>query len=631
MPGVLIVIKGLGRGGAEQLLASSAPYLDRERFRYRFAYLLPWKDSLVAELARPGAGRLPGWGQGAGLGRPAARPGPPRGHRPRPPPLAGGRGRGQGRARPPDPDRLHRAQRLGPLPPATYAANLATFPRNDHVFAVSETVAGSVRYPGPLRASAHADGRDPPPRPRPGRGRRRGGHDGVRGEIGIPRTRRWSATWPTSRRQGPPTLLRAAARSARPCPKSRFLLSGRGRWRPSPGGWPPISASTGRSCSPASGPTPPAARRLRRVHPLVDLRGPADRPDRGDGARLAGGGDPGRRRPRGAAPTASRACWCPPRPGRPGRRAARLLGDPSLRAGWARPRRRGPQTSTSARRCGAWSRSTPSCWPEPCSTRRRALDELAVGLPRRRRPPRRAGLPGAWWRAPEQRRPSLAGLAPAAAGAPRGGHRAPRPGSGGRRRRGGDRRRGRGALAAFDRRGASRAWPGLLAVPVAGVWATVPDVEAALVAARGGAALALLGWPGPPGQERPRGPGAGRVAGQSPGCSSGRWPPAARAPRVDGGRPGLPGPAGVEPVARGSTRGAGAPSTPWSAGPGWPGRPWPPSSPWSRSPPGWSAAQSGRRQPWGWPWSSWGWRWRRGSPWPGGRRAAAYRPVGPTA
>jgi hypothetical protein len=39
---VLIVIKGLGRGGAELLLLSAAPYLDRERFSYRFAYLLPW-------------------------------------------------------------------------------------------------------------------------------------------------------------------------------------------------------------------------------------------------------------------------------------------------------------------------------------------------------------------------------------------------------------------------------------------------------------------------------------------------------------------------------------------------------------------------------------------------------------
>ena len=34
---------------------------------------------------------------------------------------------------------------------ATRAANLATFPRNDHVFAVSDMVRASIRYPGPMR------------------------------------------------------------------------------------------------------------------------------------------------------------------------------------------------------------------------------------------------------------------------------------------------------------------------------------------------------------------------------------------------------------------------------------------------------------------------------------------------
>src|SRR5712691_10749796 len=47
---VLLLIKGLGRGGAEQILASAAPHLDHDRFDYHVAYLLPKKDALVKEL-----------------------------------------------------------------------------------------------------------------------------------------------------------------------------------------------------------------------------------------------------------------------------------------------------------------------------------------------------------------------------------------------------------------------------------------------------------------------------------------------------------------------------------------------------------------------------------------------------
>ncbi len=44
---VLLFIKGLGLGGAERLLERAVPYLDRRRFDYQVAYLLPWKDALV--------------------------------------------------------------------------------------------------------------------------------------------------------------------------------------------------------------------------------------------------------------------------------------------------------------------------------------------------------------------------------------------------------------------------------------------------------------------------------------------------------------------------------------------------------------------------------------------------------
>ena len=46
---VLILIKGLGLGGAEKLLASSVPYLDRSTFEYELAYFTPWKQDLVPE------------------------------------------------------------------------------------------------------------------------------------------------------------------------------------------------------------------------------------------------------------------------------------------------------------------------------------------------------------------------------------------------------------------------------------------------------------------------------------------------------------------------------------------------------------------------------------------------------
>ncbi len=51
---VLVLIKGLGIGGAERLISESARFWDRRRFDYRVAYLLPWKDQLVADLEATG-------------------------------------------------------------------------------------------------------------------------------------------------------------------------------------------------------------------------------------------------------------------------------------------------------------------------------------------------------------------------------------------------------------------------------------------------------------------------------------------------------------------------------------------------------------------------------------------------
>ena len=49
-----IVIKSLGLGGAERLLADALPYLDRSRFAYHFAYIAPWKNALVPRFVDAG-------------------------------------------------------------------------------------------------------------------------------------------------------------------------------------------------------------------------------------------------------------------------------------------------------------------------------------------------------------------------------------------------------------------------------------------------------------------------------------------------------------------------------------------------------------------------------------------------
>jgi glycosyltransferase involved in cell wall biosynthesis len=229
VPGVLIVIKGLGRGGAEQLLLSGVPYLDTASYRYQFAYLLPWKDSLVPELTGAGfavhclqGARGPGWaGRLRALVR---REGIGLVHVHSPVAAAGVRAVAGRRTRVVYTehnlwDRYH---------PATWAANLATFPRNDHVFAVSETVRQSIRYPGPLRLlpmppleTLH-HGLDPAAVPVPGR-------DGVRAELGIPEDAPVVGSVANFKAaKDHATLLRAAAQVRQAIPSVRFVLVGQG-------------------------------------------------------------------------------------------------------------------------------------------------------------------------------------------------------------------------------------------------------------------------------------------------------------------------------------------------------------------------------------------------------------------
>jgi L-malate glycosyltransferase len=51
---VLWLIKGLGPGGAENLLSMIAEVRDRSAFEYELAYLLPWKDAMVTDLEAQG-------------------------------------------------------------------------------------------------------------------------------------------------------------------------------------------------------------------------------------------------------------------------------------------------------------------------------------------------------------------------------------------------------------------------------------------------------------------------------------------------------------------------------------------------------------------------------------------------
>ncbi len=53
---VLVLIKGLGIGGAERLIAEGGQHWDRTAFDYRVAYFLPWKDQLVEEISAMGIG-----------------------------------------------------------------------------------------------------------------------------------------------------------------------------------------------------------------------------------------------------------------------------------------------------------------------------------------------------------------------------------------------------------------------------------------------------------------------------------------------------------------------------------------------------------------------------------------------
>jgi glycosyltransferase involved in cell wall biosynthesis len=189
MKRILTLIKGLGRGGAEQIVATAARHVDREHFDYEVASLLPHKDALVKEIEVAGLAvhcldGATGLGWVPRLRRLVKERRIDLIHSHSPVVAIGARAAFSGPGRPRHVYTEHNLwQRYHP---ATYWGNVLTFPRSDHVFAVSDHVRDSIVYPRGLRW------RGMPPVERLFHGidqeaiSRWATRDGVREELGIP-------------------------------------------------------------------------------------------------------------------------------------------------------------------------------------------------------------------------------------------------------------------------------------------------------------------------------------------------------------------------------------------------------------------------------------------------------------
>ncbi len=228
MTRILILIKGLGRGGAEQLIVNAARHMDRGAFDYEVAYLLPWKDALVPALEGAGlpvhcldGGRGPRW---VGRLRRLVR------HRAielvhvHSPYAAVG-------ARLALPRRVRMVYTEHNVWPryhrATYWANMATFWRNDRVFAVSDEVRASIRYPRALRrlrmppVETLYHGVDPPSMPAPAPASE------IRKQLGIPPGAPVVGTVGNlTPKKDHASLLEAAVLMRRAIPEARVIVVG---------------------------------------------------------------------------------------------------------------------------------------------------------------------------------------------------------------------------------------------------------------------------------------------------------------------------------------------------------------------------------------------------------------------
>jgi glycosyltransferase involved in cell wall biosynthesis len=160
---VLVLAKGLGRGGTERLIVGAARHLDRSQFELVVAYLLPWKDAFVADIEATGtevvcldAPRPTSVAWLPRLRRLVRERGIDVVHTHMPLPAVAARLALPGR-RPAFVhtehnmwDRYRRPTRWG---------NAATYRRNARVIAVSDGVAGSIRSSVPVEVVVH--GTDP--------------------------------------------------------------------------------------------------------------------------------------------------------------------------------------------------------------------------------------------------------------------------------------------------------------------------------------------------------------------------------------------------------------------------------------------------------------------------------------
>ena len=187
---VLLLIKGLGRGGAEQLLVNAAKHLDRDRFRYEAAYVLPHKSDLAPELEAFGipvhclGGAFPTWI--VSLRRLVRQNGYRLVHSHLPQAGIGAR------------IGLRRRTRLvytehnewDCYRPSTRRANMLTIAAEDHVFAVSQHVKDSIRPPSMFGVPRHRPpARGSVSRHRPGLGRRMAPNGGRPGGARDPSIR----------------------------------------------------------------------------------------------------------------------------------------------------------------------------------------------------------------------------------------------------------------------------------------------------------------------------------------------------------------------------------------------------------------------------------------------------------
>lgn len=231
---VLHLIKGLGRGGAEMLLADGPATSEPAEFRYSFAYFVPYKDALVAELSR--IGRVTCLPAQSGAGMLARLPALLRLLREDRPdvihchmPLASVLGRVAGRILG-IPVLSTEHNLLERYHPATRAATLATFRLQSHVVAVSDEVAASIRR--------HAGRAVPVTVVKNGVSTRRFARDAAlsaeaRARLGIAPGAPVVGTVAVFRVQKRLDLwLEAAARVRLALPGARFLLVGDGPLRP---------------------------------------------------------------------------------------------------------------------------------------------------------------------------------------------------------------------------------------------------------------------------------------------------------------------------------------------------------------------------------------------------------------